>query len=48
MKNASVLNQESAYSRHVHMQDFCIEKNLSTNTPKFLEARSGDLKIFLG
>lgn len=27
MKNASVLNQESAYTSYVHMQDFCIEKN---------------------
>jgi len=26
MKNASVLNQESACSRYVCMQDFCIEK----------------------
>lgn len=26
MKNASVLNQESAYSRYVCMWDFCIEK----------------------
>lgn len=43
-----VLNQESAYSRYVSMWDFCVEKNLSTNTPKVLEARSGDLKIFFG
>lgn len=48
MRNASALNQESAYSRYVLCGVSVLKKILSTNTPKFLEANSGDLKMFFG